>query len=119
MEFSLRELTRRAGVSHNAPYKHFADKREMLAAVSAVGFEQLADEMRKAQAGPTDPRKRLVVLMRAYVRSGVTNPVLYRLIFGGLLTEKGNRRPPIERNAATGCRCHRLRRVEEKVRGFP
>ena len=38
LEFSLRELARRAGVSHNAPYKHFADKRELLAAVSAVGF---------------------------------------------------------------------------------
>ena len=35
LEFSLRELARRAGVSHNAPYKHFADKRELLAAVSA------------------------------------------------------------------------------------
>jgi AcrR family transcriptional regulator len=99
-EFSLRELARRAGVSHNAPYKHFADKREMLAAVSAVGFERLADEMHKAQAGPMGPRERLVVLMRAYVRSGVTNPALYRLMFGGLLTEEGNRRPPIERNAA-------------------
>ena len=41
LEFSLRELARRAGVSHNAPYKHFADKRELLAAVSAAGFEQL------------------------------------------------------------------------------
>ena len=38
LEFSLRELARRAGVSHNAPYKHFADKRELLAAVSAAGF---------------------------------------------------------------------------------
>ena len=29
LEFSLRELARRAGVSHNAPYKHFSDKREL------------------------------------------------------------------------------------------
>ena len=43
-EFSLRELARRAGVSHNAPYKHFADKRELLAAVSAAGFERLAKQ---------------------------------------------------------------------------
>ncbi|MFK0334748.1 TetR/AcrR family transcriptional regulator [Rhizobium sp. NPDC090275] len=99
-EFSLRELARRAGVSHNAPYKHFADKREMLAAVSAVGFERLADEMHKAQVGKTEPRERLMLLMRAYVRSGVTNPALYRLMFGGLLTEQGNNRPAIERTAA-------------------
>ena len=45
LDFSLRELARRAGVSHNAPYKHFADKRELLAAVSAVGFEQLTKRM--------------------------------------------------------------------------
>ena len=45
LEFSLRELARRAGVSHNAPYKHFADKRELLAAVSAAGFEMLTKRM--------------------------------------------------------------------------
>jgi AcrR family transcriptional regulator len=33
-EFSLREIARRAGVSHNAPYKHFAEKGELLAATS-------------------------------------------------------------------------------------
>ena len=44
-EFSLRELARRAGVTHNAPYKHFADKRELLAAVSAVGFDLLAKRL--------------------------------------------------------------------------
>ena len=48
LEFSLRELARRAGVSHNAPYKHFADKRELLAAVSAAGFET-ADETHGAR----------------------------------------------------------------------
>jgi AcrR family transcriptional regulator len=36
-EFSLRELARRAGVSHNALYKHFAEKGELLAAISARG----------------------------------------------------------------------------------
>src|ERR1700754_5119881 len=41
VDFSLRELARRAGVSHNAPYKHFAEKSDLLAAVSAAGFELL------------------------------------------------------------------------------
>ena len=51
LDFSLRELARRAGVSHNAPYKHFADKRELLAAVSAAGFETLTKRMaRKSRA---------------------------------------------------------------------
>ena len=55
VEFSLRELARRAGVSHNAPYKHFADKRELLAAVSAAGFETLTKRMAHEMARLTIP----------------------------------------------------------------
>ena len=43
--FSLREVARRAGVSHNAPYKHFPEKRDLLAAVAARGFDALAERM--------------------------------------------------------------------------
>src|SRR5271167_3875727 len=46
--FSLREVARRAGVSHNAPYNHFADKRELLAAVAVAGFEALRAKMLNA-----------------------------------------------------------------------
>ena len=44
-DFSLREVARRAGVSHNAPYNHFADKRDLLAAVAAAGYEALRARM--------------------------------------------------------------------------
>src|SRR5688572_4088998 len=57
LELSLRELARRAGVSHNAPYKHFADKRELLAAVSAAGFETLTKRMVREMARLSDPRE--------------------------------------------------------------
>ena len=99
-EFSLRELARRAGVSHNAPYKHFADKRELLAAVSAVGFELLAKRMTEAMQGLSSPRARLFAMARNYVRHGVENPALYRLMFGGFLTGPDDARPAIERTAA-------------------
>ncbi|MEK1929374.1 MAG: TetR/AcrR family transcriptional regulator [Pararhizobium sp.] len=99
-EFSLRELARRAGVSHNAPYKHFADKRDLLAAVSAVGFELLAKQMTDATKHLDSPRERLAAIARAYVCGGVNNPALYRLMFGGYLTGQDNRRPAIERTAA-------------------
>src|SRR3954471_22104725 len=75
-EFSLRELARRAGVTHNAPYKHFADKRELLAAVSAVGFDLLAKRLANAMQGQTSPRARLFSIARDYVRHGVENPAL-------------------------------------------
>ncbi len=42
-DFSLRELARRAGVSHNAPYKHFAEKGDLLAAVSAAKIRRSTD----------------------------------------------------------------------------
>lgn len=99
-EFSLRELARRAGVSHNAPYKHFAEKRELLAAVSAVGFELLAKRMTDATVGLSNPRARLSAMARDYVRNGVENPALYRLMFGGYLTGPDDGRPAIERAAA-------------------
>ncbi|KQV30266.1 transcriptional regulator [Rhizobium sp. Root1203] len=99
-EFSLRELARRAGVSHNAPYKHFADKRELLAAVSAIGFELLAERMAEATRELDSPRQRLAAMARAYVCGGVNNPALYRLMFGGYLAGQDEGRPVIERTAA-------------------
>ena len=83
LEFSLRELARRAGVSHNAPYKHFADKRELLAAVSAAGFETLTKHMEREIAGLDNARERLFAMLRAYIDHGVENPALYSLMFGG------------------------------------
>jgi AcrR family transcriptional regulator len=100
LEFSLRELARRAGVSHNAPYKHFEDKRELLAAVSTAGFELLAERMRTEIATVTNARAKLFAMLRAYIHHGVENPALYRLMFGGYLTAADNGRPAIERAAA-------------------
>jgi len=98
-EFSLRELARRAGVSHNAPYKHFADKRELLAAVSTAGFERLAQRMSDAMTHG-NARAQLFAMLRAYIQHGVKNPALYRLMFGGYLSTPDDGRPAIERTAA-------------------
>jgi AcrR family transcriptional regulator len=100
VEFSLRELARRAGVSHNAPYKHFAEKRELLAAVSTAGFELLTERMRNEITGHPDARAQLFALWRAYIRHGLENPALYRLMFGGYLSSADEGRPMIERAAA-------------------
>jgi AcrR family transcriptional regulator len=100
LDFSLRELARRAGVSHNAPYKHFADKRELLAAISTAGFERLAERMRNEVMGQRNARAQFFGLWRAYVHHGVENPALYRLMFGGYLSSADDGRPAIERAAA-------------------
>ena len=83
LEFSLRELARRAGVSHNAPYKHFVDKRELLAAVSGAGFEMLTKLMASEMARLSDPREQLFAMLRAHIDHGVENPALYSLMFRG------------------------------------
>lgn len=100
LDFSLRELARRADVSHNAPYKHFADKRELLAAVSAAGFEILAKRMASETARVDSPREQLFAMLRAYIDHGVENPALYSLMFGGYLGGRDRSRPAIEMAAA-------------------
>lgn len=73
---SLREAARRAGVSHNAPYRHFADREALLAALAAEGFESLAEAMR-GHGGRE--------MGAAYVRFALARPQLFRLMFGGAL----------------------------------
>jgi AcrR family transcriptional regulator len=103
--FSLRELARRAGVSHHAPYNHFADKLDLLAATAAVGFGLLRDGLRQAMVGIEDPEELLVAIARTYVRLGLENPALYRLMFGPALSEAGSAdRPPVAKLAGAEAR---------------
>jgi AcrR family transcriptional regulator len=92
--FSLREVTRRAGVSHRAPYNHFPEKLDLLAAVAAVGFERLRDGLLRAMVGIDDPEAQLGAIWRTYVRLGLENPALYRLMFGPELSDAGSRERP-------------------------
>ena len=73
---SLRDVARRAGVSHNAPYRHFPDRDALLAALAAEGFSLLAEEMR-SQSGRA--------MGEAYVRFALEHPQRFRLMFGGAL----------------------------------
>ena len=84
--FSLREVAAHAGVSHNAPYNHFADKRELLTAVAATGYEALRERLLAATAHIDNPEAALVQSGIAYVRFGVENPSLFRLMFGSQLS---------------------------------
>jgi AcrR family transcriptional regulator len=87
-DFSLRELARRAGVSHNAPYKHFIDKHALLLALARAGFEALREVTEAAAAGAGSPDAALLAIGVAYVRFGRRRPAHYRLMFGALLTGK-------------------------------
>src|SRR5271156_6195012 len=91
--FSLREVTRRADVSHNAPYNHFADKRDLLAAVATAGFATLGERIVKATSGIKNAQTALVKSALAYVNFGVENPAHYRLMFSSALITASEGRP--------------------------
>ncbi|PVC93439.1 TetR/AcrR family transcriptional regulator [Streptomyces sp. CS014] len=70
---SLRDLARRAGVSHAAPAHHFKDRTGLLTAVAAEGYALFAD----ALTGAPDLRERGV----AYVRFAATHPAHFQVMF--------------------------------------
>jgi AcrR family transcriptional regulator len=84
-DFSLREVARRAGVSHNAPYNHFAEKHSLLVEIAAACFRELRDRMRAAIDGVEDPKTALIKTAVVYVTFGLENPARYRLMFGSAL----------------------------------
>jgi AcrR family transcriptional regulator len=76
---SLREVARRAGVSHNAPYRHFADRDSLLAAVAAEGFRALGQTMAESRSASAQP---LRAIGEAYVQFAIGRPRLFGLMFG-------------------------------------
>lgn len=79
--FSLREVARRAGVSHAAPGYHFGDVRGLLTSVAIEGFDTLYAETAEAASALQDPVDRLKAIGRAYVRVGVRYPAHCEVIF--------------------------------------
>lgn len=80
---SLREVARRAGVSHNAPYHHFGDRTALLKRLSERGMAELLDAMREernATAG-RDPREAAVRIGSTYVHYAAQHPERFRLIY--------------------------------------
>jgi AcrR family transcriptional regulator len=78
---SLRAVARRAGVSPNAPYRHYPDKDALLAAMATQGFHDLRDALVRADAEAA-AEDRFVAMAQAYVGFGVRNPALFGLMFG-------------------------------------
>jgi len=75
---SMREVARRAGVSHQAPYHHFADKAEILAQISIQGFDLLTAEMNAALASPADPAEACFI---AYVNFALAHTGHFKIMF--------------------------------------
>lgn len=79
--FTLREVARRAGVSHNAPYRHFHDKDDLLAAVATQGYIELTDAMTAAAERQSTPLNRLKQAGLAYVSFALRRPEHFTVMF--------------------------------------
>src|SRR6266404_4482934 len=79
--FTLREVARRAGVSHNAPYRHFRDRSDLLAAIAEDGFNGLTARIREEASKGDSHLERLRLAGIAYVQFGLDRPEEFNVMF--------------------------------------
>src|SRR5712692_1107293 len=97
---TLRAAASLAGVSQTAPYRHFANKEAILAAVAEDGFRSLMAAMRHRAAGFADnPLERLRAVGLGYVTFAASNPAHFRVMFGREMADRSA--SPSLRQAAT------------------
>jgi AcrR family transcriptional regulator len=86
---SLRKVARKAGVSHSAPYAHFADKQTLIAAIASDGHKQIFERFTSIQARYADDHLRqLVSGAWAYVQFGLESPDHYKITFSGAIQDE-------------------------------
>ena len=86
---SLRQVALRAGVSHAAPYAHFADKQSLIAAISTDGFQRLYEKLADAaNANRADPRQQLLETANAYLEFAADDPARFKVMFSGILEQE-------------------------------
>lgn len=86
-ELSLRAVARAAGVSHAAPYRHFASQEELLAEIARSGFLELHDAL-GAAADVEDRMARIHGLCRTYITFALQHPALMRLMYGSQIADR-------------------------------
>ena len=91
--FSLRALAQELGVSHAAPYRHFASREELLAAIVAESRERFAAALGKSVSGPGEASEKIYLLGEAYVRFYLANPAILYLfhVLPGQLAAEGEK----------------------------
>ncbi len=121
--FSLRSVAKRAGVSHAAPYSHFADKEALIAAIAAEGYRKLYAKLAAAQQSSSDPLTRLQETAFAYLQFALDEPDHFKITFSGVVEAEKNYPEYVEQSQrcyalvvelVTECQIHGLF-VEENV----
>ncbi|MCU0761818.1 MAG: TetR/AcrR family transcriptional regulator [Hydrogenophaga sp.] len=80
---SMREVARRSGVTHQAPYHHFQDRESILAALVSLGFDELTRRLARAnqRSVHADGFAALVESGQAYVGFAIDRPGIFRIMF--------------------------------------
>jgi len=93
-KLSMREVARRAGVTHQAPYHHFADREAILGEIAEEGFRMLADCLEQAdpKSGRTPEAmiERITAVGSAYVHFACRHPAHFRIMFRPELVDLEN-----------------------------
>lgn len=94
---SLRDVARRLGVSHQAPYRHYPTRDHLMAEVIRRGLERFAAHL-DSRPRHEDPCEDMGSLGRAYLEFAAANPLEYRLLFGTSWPETADN-PKLVKNA--------------------
>jgi len=86
---SLREVARRAGVSHQAPYHHFGDKESILAALVIHGFDALSARLDAAIAAARTLQDKVAAVGETYVAFALEKPAHFQVMFRPELVDLG------------------------------
>ncbi|MFF4330691.1 TetR/AcrR family transcriptional regulator [Streptomyces sp. NPDC001591] len=89
----LREIARRAGVSHGAPRRYFPTHQALLSAIARRGFEDLAARFEAAVADPVSARGQLEAVSRAYIRYALERRGMFELMFRHDLLDSASQAP--------------------------
>ena len=86
---SLRKVAQRAGVSHAAPYAHFADKQALIAAISTAGYQKVQERVECVlHVYGDDPVQLLVRTGWEYVQFALAEPEHFKITFSGVVEKE-------------------------------
>lgn len=78
---TLRAVGHAAGVSHNTPYRHFADRADLLAAVAEQDFNTLLTALQDIECSDRKPDHKVMAALDVFITYGEAHPARYRMLF--------------------------------------